>query len=281
MEPDIKKRHPVITFSLLVLAVVAMLSFSGIGLLLKSSPQPTPTSPISPTPTPSVTPISSINTELPQNINIPILMYHYIRDDYLKKDSLGQNLSVTPANFDQQLDYLHQHNYKTMPLSDIINNNINNKPIIITFDDGYKDIFTNAFPLMKKYDYTGTIFVISDFVGRPEYMSLQDIQDLKKAGWEVGNHSTNHSDLSKIIAQKLPDLVKPALYMDPVFCYPSGKYNNAVIKTVSEASIKIAVTTEPGIYNTSLNKNLYELPRVRISNGDNIEKFAQKIQSAT
>ena len=233
---------------------------------------------IKPTPTVIVTP------EIPKvtTYEVPILMYHYIRIAD-PTDKLGVALSVTPDNFNKQMKWLSEHDFVSIHLADFadpkkqtISRIISQKkkPVVITFDDGYDNAYTEAMPILKKYGFSGTVFVIRDFVGRAEYMTQAQIDAMTANGMEIGSHTLSHIDLSK-----WPSLVSKKQIFDSkldaqTFCYPSGKFTAETVQFVKDAGYVAAVTTKGGIAHQD--SNLFELPRLRIEN-ISIENFAKKL----
>ena len=208
------------------------------------------------------------------NYEVPILMYHYIRIAP-EGDTLGQNLSVTPTNFASQMQWLKENNYTTLNLSDLADPNKKEisriisdkkKPIIITFDDGYEDAYTNAWPILKENGFNGTFFIIRNFVGRVEYMNQNQIDILSKAGMKIGSHSLSHPSLEKASDTDQRTQIFDSKESAQTFCYPAGKYNDMTIALLKKAGYSAAVTTQPGIADE--NSSLFELPRVRMQDGD-------------
>lgn len=196
-------------------------------------------------------------------IYVPILMYHYIRAYTDLTDPLGIQLSVSPATFDKQLATLAAAGYQTISLQDFAARKIKDKSIILTFDDGYDDHYTQALPILQKYHDTATFFIVSGFVGRSEYMTKAQIQQLADAGMEIGGHTIGHKNLASMEYE--PAVKEIALSMTdraPVFAYPSGKYNPVTLDIVSGLGIEAAVTTNLGVATET--SSLYELPRIRV-----------------
>jgi len=206
-----------------------------------------------------------------ETYNIPVLMYHYVRDAS-GEDEVGQKLSVSPQNFEAHLAWLKENDFKTLSLSDLADSDrtmlskINGegyRPIVITFDDGYDNAYTQAFPLLKKYDFTGTFFIIRNFVDRAEYMNQSQIDALAKAGMEIGSHTLTHPDLTDLDSgQALAQITQSKLDSE-VFCYPSGRYNDRIKDLVKDAGYVAAVTTKSGL--VTQESRLFDLPRIRIN----------------
>jgi peptidoglycan/xylan/chitin deacetylase (PgdA/CDA1 family) len=212
-------------------------------------------------------------------------MYHYIRDAS-GESQLGKNLSVNPTNFDLHLKWLQDNDYESLTVADlsdpdkkILSQIIGEgkKPVIITFDDGYEDAYTNALPVLEKYKMTATFYVIRDYVGRPEYMNQKQIDSLEKAGFEIGSHTLSHPDLTKISLEDGQKQISDSKEDSTTFCYPAGRYNDTTVDLIKKAGYKAAVTTHFGIADQdSLD---LELPRVRVEESSG-QALGNKINAA-
>jgi len=223
----------------------------------------------------------SINTAKPEETTgvsqVPILMYHHIRVNQNPNDKIGQGLSVSPEMFEQQMKLLKDNGYQTISLADIFQKE-NEKRFIITFDDGYKDVLSNALPILKKYGFFAVVFPIVDFVGHPDYLSWEDIALLKQEGWEVGSHTLAHPNLTGInddwakkeISESKKIFDEKLSQNTILFCYPSGEFNDKIIQFVRDAGYQYAVTTQPGPQNTS--QNTLKLNRIRVSENEGLFK---------
>ena len=87
------------------------------------------------------------------------LMYHHIREYTNLENIAAKNISVSPEEFEQQMQYLNQNKYTVITSQDIVNNTVPCKSVMLTFDDGYYDVFTQAYPIMKRFNYVGVIAV--------------------------------------------------------------------------------------------------------------------------
>lgn len=213
----------------------------------------------------------------------PILMYHHVKDAKSTDNAVEKGLSVAPLNFEEQMAYLYAKGYATIPLSQLFSDR-NEKRIVITFDDGYKDVYTNAYPVMSRLGFKGTVFLITDSVGKPGYLTWEEVKQMKKDGWDFGSHSVGHPNLATrsqsererqikqsklVIEQKIGGVAN-------FFSYPVGSYNEDVINDVKEAGYEGAVTTISG--NVNSQKDWYVLKRVRVSAYDDLASFAKKLK---
>ena len=220
-------------------------------------------------------------------VRVPILMYHYISDPPKEANDIRRDLSLPGPDFEQQLRYLVNAGYHSISMQDLVlhmqqGTPLPAKPVVLTFDDGYKDAFTVAFPLLKKYGFTGTFFIFTKPINEEnrEYLSWQEIELMSAAGMEIGCHSRSHPDLreqsDEVLKAEVLDakreieshIHKPVL----TFCYPAGGYNSRVIQAVNEAGYWAAVTTEQGIQHTTDSRLL--LQRVRVRGEAGLNRFA-------
>jgi peptidoglycan/xylan/chitin deacetylase (PgdA/CDA1 family) len=229
--------------------------------------------------TPSVTPnptITLTSTPIPlASLKLPIIMFHYIEYVQNPGDTLRAKMDISPFTLNFQLNTLKENNYDTYFVKDIphlLDTGLEpkNKSIILTFDDGYEDFYQNVFPLLKKYQLKATVYIIYNFIGRKDFMTQSQIQELIDSGLvEVGSHSLSHPSLSKITAEKAHTEIFESkeklqnMFGIPIetFAYPGGAYNDDTIKLVKEAGYTVAVTTKPGI--TVLDNDLYQVHRLR------------------
>ena len=217
--------------------------------------------------------------------SVPIFMYHYIRDKTAPRDSLGRKLSVSQKNFSKQLDALIAQGYSTVRFSDIASGKpLPTHPVVLTFDDGYEDAFIAALPELQKRKMTAVFYIITDFVGKPGYLSVSELKTLRDAGMELGAHTVDHPDLSRLPAgRQREEIGLSAAYIReragaPVtsFAYPSGKYNALTTAIMREQGIPFAVTTHHGVA-TERSKPLL-LPRIRMTNTTNMTSLLANLR---
>lgn len=223
------------------------------------------------------------NDDLQGFSSAPILMYHYIRVVSDSNDTLGANLSVSPENFNKQLDYLQANNYQTISLAQLRDGFAGNykitktkKPVVITFDDGYDDAYTQAYQILKSHNMTGVFYIITGQIGQSERMTNSQIIELDRAGMIIGSHTKNHLDVSTLASSQLEiQLSESKSYLEQLlghpivdFCYPAGKYNANDIAVLKNDNYLTATTTKAGIANTK--SSLFELPRIRMQNNSNL-----------
>ena len=219
---------------------------------------------------------------------VPILMYHRVGDSPsnsiyhqgVHHESLN---AVSVKVFDRQMAYLKNNGYTVISLADLVegfhkSRMFDRKTAVITFDDGYKDNYTNAFPILKKYDLPATVFVISDSVGTADFMTWEQLKEIDKAGFKVGSHTRRHAylpDLGGDISRLEDEIINSKKILEeklgqPVlfFSYPSGGFGDSIKEVIKKAGYVGACATNRGY--DRFNRDVYELKRIRI-NGDDID----------
>ena len=257
-----------------------------------STSSPSPSTPASPE-SPSTQALQHLNPSTPlgvdTSVSVPILMYHYIRNNPDPNDTLGDDLSVSPDNFKDQLTYLKSHGFTTVSLDDLVlaltgSRDLPQKPIILTFDDGYDDMYTTAYPLLRDNGMVATSYVVTGFIAKAGYMDERAITELDKSGVvTIGSHTQYHVDLSKQTSKRAAtEIIESKKKLEQLlghtvnhFCYPSGKYTDEVVTAVNGAGYLTATTVDPG--NTHTYNDRLTLTRVRIHGNTTIEKFGQLV----
>ena len=206
-----------------------------------------------------------------EEVRIPILMYHSISDG----DS-NNSLLVPPTLFDQHIKWLSDNGFKSMSLDEVsiarTTGKVPEKPVVITFDDGYADNYTEAFPILQKYNMKGTFFIITDKSDKDGYfMSSDMLKEMKENGMEIENHTAYHLELNTLSREEQVASIENAqVFLNDIIgvksqhlCYPVGRYDDITIEVAKELDIDLAVTTESGI--SSFGDESHKLKRIRIS----------------
>ena len=211
--------------------------------------------------------------------NIPVLMYHSISD---KPIGLTE-LSVTTQDFDKQMKYLSDNGYTPIFLDGLDYAYMISKPIFITIDDGYADNYEYAYPILKKYNFRATIFMISNMVDKPGYLSASQIHQMEDV-ISFQSHTVDHTKLDKLSAKDIDREFSESqkalanLTQKPVYAlaYPYGTYTNDVLTTAAKY-YQCAVTTKRGLMKTSDGK--YLIKRIEIFRSDTLTSFVTKVKN--
>ncbi len=210
-------------------------------------------------------------------LRMPILMYHHIEDLPEDASKEWKDLTVTPSMFKEQMKYLYENNYNPITFEkfiDLLNNGkeIPENYLIISFDDGWKNQYENAFPVLKEYDFVATFFLVGNYVGGGMFMDWDNVNELIEYGMEIGSHSMNHPNLNKEDKEGLlveivgsRDFFQRRLDISiDFFAYPYGALNYEVLDRVESAGYKAARGTEYGVYQDV--KELYNLKTIQVYN---------------
>jgi len=222
-------------------------------------------------------------------MKIPILSYHSISNDICP-------LSLKIDDFEKQLIYLKSNKYETIYFDEINPNK--KKQIIITFDDGYKDLILNSLPLLKKYNFKAICFVVSDLIGKTnkwdedfnkvttkQLMNASEIKLWIKNGMKIGSHSRNHRRLTLIDRDEMIqeinyskfDLERITESKVDTFCYPYGIYDENIVDEVKK-NYSYALTTKRSRYDKNKHTK-YLIPRIDM--GKNIPYFKMFLKLKT
>ncbi len=212
-----------------------------------------------------------------RRLRLPILMYHYVSELPRDADDIRIGLTVTPAIFKTHMQYLHDQGYTTVSLYDLYDaltkgTLLPPKSVILTFDDGYIDAYTNVFPVLKQFGFIGTFFIITSRpdANDPAYMSWPQITEMSRAGMSMEPHTKDHLDLRQrdhdfLIYQMQGSIESLAAYTSitpRMFDYPVGHYDAATLQVARELGVWIGVSTANRDLQTT--SGLLHLPRLRI-----------------
>ncbi len=275
------------------MGISILLSGCGTGIFAEPIPTttatlPPPTEPATATPTFTVTPTftaSPIPTATwvhqgPENVYVPIILYHRI-----DTSPINSQYYVPPEKFDEEMKLLYDWGYTTITTELLIKAitegaDLPPRPILITFDDGHLNNYTAAFPIMKKYGFTGVLYIIANYMGTDNYMNADQIKEMAAAGWEVGSHSISHADLTSLepYRQRLEVVESRTLLEEALgvpiltIAYPFGISNPGVIDYAHFANyiggMSLGFTYDQGI------SNLYTLQRRDIKGTYDVKQFA-------
>ena len=241
-----------------------------------ATPSMTPTPSDSPTPEATATWAEHAASD----VIAPILLYHHIGTD----GDVDNRYYIAPEVFEEQLQALRDWGYTGVTVSTIVDTLIHGgslpeKPVAITFDDGNEDIYEAAFPIMQRYGFPGTFYIVANRLGSPGFTTVDQLKEMTAAGWEIGSHSMSHIDLTinhDVIWQEMANsrirleqtIGVPVL----TFAYPFGKVDPTVIQRVEEYGYQAGMGL--GISYEHTWGSLYYLNRLEVRHSYNLEAFA-------
>lgn len=214
---------------------------------------------------------------------VPILEYHVLGP--APADAPYPELYVTRPDFHKQMDWLEEHGYEAVTLETVEaawyhGGTLPAKPVVISFDDGYRPQFTYALPELRRHGWPGVL----NLKARGSDLYTSNVEAMIAAGWELAAHTINHQDLTTLDAAELKEEVAGSRallrreYHVPVkdFCYPAGQFDETVIAAVKAAGYTTATTEIPGYAESS---KPYELARLEILGSTGVSGLAEDLGS--
>ena len=241
------KRIPLVTLLVLVLAMVV----AGCGLLSQKTE-----------PTSSVPPAKEVKMVHPTGI--PVLMYHKVGDDKDNDAVIREDL------FREQMKFLKDNGYNPLTMDQLYDYVVNGaavpeKPVVLTFDDGYADTYSIVYPIMKEYGFPATVFINPGDVGTR--LTWDQVREMHKNGITISNITKAQEALAKEVGIK----------DNPWFCYPYGDKNEFTDSASKKAGIKMGMAMKSGWAHTG--DNPYNILRVWVGNAVDIKHFEERIST--
>lgn len=218
---------------------------------------------------------SNLKSNQEISVHVPILLYHYVEHVKDKKDTIRQSLNIYPETLKSQIETLKKAGYIFVTPSDLAKvldgaaENFPKKTVILSFDDGYMDFYTDVFPILKQEKVRAVAYIVPNFLNRPNFMFSYQLKEVAKSSLvEIGAHTMDHYALSGMeknkaryeISESRKVLQKELGLPIYSFAYPYGSFDKQAIDLVREAGFIDAVSTIPDINNTNQTKfYLYRL----------------------
>jgi peptidoglycan/xylan/chitin deacetylase (PgdA/CDA1 family) len=216
---------------------------------------------------------------------VPILVYHSIGEFH---GHGSKELYVSPENFEKQMRFLKENGYTLLTFERWNELKMVRKPIFITIDDGYKNN-ENVLAIFQKlkssqFQPSATLFIISDFIGRPNRLSKSDLKSISQSGFfSIQSHTATHPDLTKTknMEHELKDSKAQIenITRRPVIAisYPFGSFNDQTIKEVKKTYLFGLTTTPDSFSEKGMKNETYLLPRLYVKYSTSMEKFKKLI----
>lgn len=224
------------------------------------------------------------------SFRVPVLMYHYVENVRDTKDRIRVSLNIPPDIFEKQIRSLQEDKYTFLTMADVAEilsgqRSLPEKPVVLTFDDGYSDFYDVVFPLLRKYHIKSVAYIAPGLLGGPNYMSKEQVIEIANNGLvEIAAHTMDHRFLKddtlsdayyEIYESK--NALETMIHKPVVsFAYPFGAFDSQAIELVKKAGFKTAVSTDPGVEIT--NENVYSINRIRpgIRVGSELQQYLQQ-----
>jgi peptidoglycan/xylan/chitin deacetylase (PgdA/CDA1 family) len=212
---------------------------------------------------------------------VPILLYHRISDENLQ----NSRYTVSVTDFKDQMEKLRYWGYTPVTikqLADHLNkgSDLPRRPVVISFDDGYLEVYQNAFPIMKRYGFTGTVYIVANRLKADGFLQVDQLKELIEHGWDVGSHSMTHTELTlnhalvrREILQSRLDLENALGIKVSSFAYPFGSLDWYVSNKVYDYGYRAGVGV--GHLVTHSSGTIYSLSRREVKGDTDPEAFAE------
>ena len=210
-------------------------------------------------------------------LNVPILMYHHIQPQSIAAQKWQTALNVDTTVFESQMAYLINSGYQTISLDQLVqaleNQQKLNKVAVLTFDDGYRDFYTYAFTIFKKYNLRANLFISTGLVENSDYLTWSQLKEMVSSNQVFAyNHTWSHANMASVPQAKMESEVQTAqkqlvdyLGTNPkIFAYPYGTENSTIINVLRENGFIAALSTIPG--QVQCDSFIMTLHRTRIGN---------------
>ncbi|MGW8250558.1 MAG: polysaccharide deacetylase family protein [Anaerolineales bacterium] len=217
----------------------------------------------------------------PGPVQMPVLLYHHV------SEAQGSRYAVSLNNFEAQIAHLKRAGYTGIPISRLVDAlssgaQLPAKPVVVTFDDGYRDVYEHAYPVMQRNNFVGTVYIITDQLGTRNYMNMEMLRSLADSGWEIGSHTQSHANLRqpgvKLVSEieESRRLLEEHLHTPVVtFSYPYGLTSQYIRRLVEQAGYHAAVGL--GSSRKHSPKLMYYISRIEIPGDADLVEFAQLV----
>lgn len=228
------------------------------------------------------------------DVVVPILMYHRVNVTTAATPAITRRLTVAPTLFARHMRWLHDNGYRTITQRELLaalrcGRGLGRRPVMITFDDGYRDAFFRASPVLLRLGMRATAYVITGRIsnGDTDVLTWPLLRALEARGVEIGSHTVSHADLTALsderVTRELRDarlrLERAVGHPVPWLAYPFGAWNPRVEQLARGAGYALAVTTDPGARQRS--RRPLALRRLRVLDTTSVPALAAMVGSPT
>ena len=222
---------------------------------------------------------------------VPILMYHRIDSVSASTPAVTKALTVSPEIFRRQMKWLKRHGYHTITQRSLFNalmcgSHLRRKPIIVTFDDGYRDVYRYASPVIDRFGMHATSYLITERISGDDrsFLSWKQVRRFEERGVEIGSHTVSHAALTSLSdAGALAELVRSRKQLERKLdhrvtwlAYPYGDYDARIERLAKKACYKLAVTTDWGSLQSA--QRPFALKRLRVLDSTGVSGLAAMLR---
>jgi peptidoglycan/xylan/chitin deacetylase (PgdA/CDA1 family) len=231
---------------------------------------------------------TTVVSAAPRAAFVPVLIYHHVKWPRPGDNAIERGLTISPAQLATELTHLAVGGYRSVTARDIAaflrgGPALPKRPVALTFDDGYSDVYANAYQVLLRRRMRATFFIVPGFLDKPRYLTWKQVENMAAHGMDIEAHSMTHPDLTTVPAAQMQReirlsrlLLESRLHRQVrVFAYPYGAYNGGILRSVRSAGYYAAFTTHQGWWQTETNRLV--LPRVYVDNDDTASIFAGRL----
>jgi peptidoglycan/xylan/chitin deacetylase (PgdA/CDA1 family) len=224
-----------------------------------------------------------------RQIFAPVLIYHHVKPLLPSDDAIERGLTVLPSHFEAQLRYLRTSEYHVITAGQLVRHlrtgsSLPANPVVLSFDDGYADMFSQVYGRLLRAHMKGTFFIVPSFLGTPRYLSWRQVEIMAAHGMDIEAHTMTHPDLTRIsprsvrwqLTEARRELRARLHRVVNVLAYPYGAYSPQVVAAVARAGYQAAFTTQQGWVESSAHP-LIE-PRVYVDIDDTLTIFVGRVR---
>lgn len=233
---------------------------------------------------------------------IPILMYH---GTVSNENDIDNPIHISVKNFEEQMAWLYENRYQTISIDEMLQffqkEKVPSKCVVLTFDDGYQSLLTNATPILEKYGFSATLFLLTGAVSKTNYAGLNtqhstfpqndgplswgELRMMEQSCWDIQSHSRNHQihniiphdELEKEMIGSKEDIEYNLRKTVAFYCYPCGSYNTRCLRLLKKAGYKAGFSVHPGM--AKWKSDSRRLPRIGIDQYTDIDCFIRKVKT--
>lgn|GEM_PF-783266 len=218
--------------------------------------------------------------EIPVTNKVPILEYHDLSQTIIPLKNFHSPYVLHIAKFQEHMKWLYQNDYSTLLIDDLFTDNMLEKSVVLTFDDGHISNYQLAFAVLKEFNFIATFFMVPMFIGKKDYLAKEQILEMHEHGMKFGSHSLTHPYILSLSREEMiREVRKSKAKIQSIlnneikhFSVPYGFYNKYLIQCLKQAGYKTLVTENFGYYKYRDNP-FHVLPRFTVKSHFDLKSF--------